>query len=67
VTNSTTEIDTIKLLSGTKCKITSTDLEGIWGSGGVAPMFKLERSYSLMVNYTPHACSIQFQTQTGTG
>jgi hypothetical protein len=60
VTNSTTGIGTFKLLSGTKGKIISIGLESIWGSGGVAPLFKLERSYSLD-QFIPG------QTQTGTG
>jgi hypothetical protein len=59
VTNSTTGICTIKLLSGTKCKIISTGHEVLWESGRVAPLFKLERIYSL-------AQSIAGQTQTGT-
>jgi len=46
VTNSTTEIGTVKLLSGTKYKIISKGLEGILGSGGVSPLIKLEGSYS---------------------
>jgi hypothetical protein len=36
-----TGIDTVKLLTVTKCKITSTGLEGIGVSGGVAVLFKL--------------------------
>ena len=60
VTNSTAGTGTVQLLSGTKCKIISTGHEGLWESGFVAPLFKLERSYSL-------AQSIAGQTQTGTG
>ena len=59
MTNSTTEIETVKLLSGIKCTIISTGVEGIWGNGGVAPLCKLERIYTL-------AQSIPGQTQTGT-
>jgi hypothetical protein len=59
VTDSTTGIDTVKLLAITKCTIISTGLEGIGVSGGVAPLCKLQRSYTL-------AHSIPGQTQNGT-
>ena len=60
MTNSTAGIGTVKLLSGRKCKIISIGHEGLWQSGGMAPLFTLERSYSLDQ-------SIAGQTQTGTG
>ena len=60
MTNSTTGIGTVKLLSDNKCKIISTGHEVLWESGGLAPLFKLERYYSLDQ-------SIAGQTQTSTG
>ena len=47
------------MLSGIKCTIISTGVEGIWGNGSVAPLCKLERIYTL-------AQSIPGETQTST-
>ena len=54
MTNSTTGIGIVELLIGTKRKIISTGHEGVYGgSGGVAPLFKLETIYSRDLNFTP--------------
>jgi len=58
-------LSTVKLLSGTKCKIISTEQEGVHGGVEV---------WLLLLSYAPvkgqwlnarPARSVQFQTQTG--
>jgi hypothetical protein len=64
VTNSTTRIDTVTLLQNITFYVQALNL--CMGSGGGAPLFKLETTCRSVVYRKSDVSSVQFLTQTGT-
>jgi len=67
VTNSTTEIGTVQLLSGTKCKIITTGHEGAYG---VVEVWLLSLSYkpvTAVLNFTPRPLCFSTKHKPGYG